>query len=102
MRAPSLAAWRAEAPLGFEIHERFVATDRAGNLVAGLAMTEEGRLISTQLVRLPPPLRLANVFLRITPPDGILRQLHIDFDLVLARTRRCGGVPVGIGALAGS
>jgi GNAT superfamily N-acetyltransferase len=74
----SLGEWRSQAPFGFEIHDRFVVADQHGNLVAGLAMTEEGRLMSTRLVRLPPPLRLANAFLKITPPDGVLRRLHVD------------------------
>jgi GNAT superfamily N-acetyltransferase len=76
--ASSLAGWRREAPLGFEIHERWVVADRGANIVAGLAMTEEGRLISIRLVRMPLPLRLADMVLRVVPPDGVLRRLQID------------------------
>jgi GNAT superfamily N-acetyltransferase len=76
--AESMAEWRGRAPLGFEIHERYVATDRQGNLVAGLAMTEEGRLLSTRVVRMPLPLRLADVILKIMPPGGVVRRLHVD------------------------
>jgi GNAT superfamily N-acetyltransferase len=76
--ASSLLDWRDEAPLGFEIHERYVATDHAANIVAGLALTEEGRLISIRLVRMPLPLRLADVVLRIIPPGGVMLRLQVD------------------------
>jgi GNAT superfamily N-acetyltransferase len=76
--ARSLAEWRGQVPLGFEIHQHVVASDRQGNLVAGLAMTEEGRLLSTRVVRMPLPLRLADVFLKIMPPGGVVRRLHLD------------------------
>ena len=73
----SLAGWRAEAPFGFRIHDNLVVTDRAGNLVAGLSVTEEGRLISSHVVRIPLALRLADVVLRIMPPGGVLRRVLV-------------------------
>ncbi len=75
--ARQLADWRAEAPLGFPLHDLYVAQDRQGNLVAGLGITEEGRLLSSQVVRMPMPLRLADVALRIMPPGGAIRRVLV-------------------------
>jgi GNAT superfamily N-acetyltransferase len=73
--AESLTEWRAQAPLGFPIHDYLVATDAEGDLVAGLALTEEGRLMSSRLVHMVAPLRIANLILQVVPRDGRLRRV---------------------------
>lgn len=76
--ASSLAAWRAEQPLGFPLHEYYVVTDARRNILAGLGITEEGRLISSHLIRMAWPLRLGNLFLKIIPPGGVLKRLPVE------------------------
>ena len=73
--AEGLRDWQAEAPFGFPLHAYYVANDAQGNLLAGVALTEEGRLLSSEVGRVTLPLRLANVFLRILPPDRMIRRV---------------------------
>jgi GNAT superfamily N-acetyltransferase len=76
--AEDLSEWRAELVFGYPLHDYLVAVDRDGNLLAGFAVSEYGRLITDHLVYLPPPLRLANVFLRIVPRGGVSKRMRIE------------------------
>ena len=77
--ATSLAEWRARQPLGFQLHEYYVLVDAQRNILAGLGITDEGRLISSHLIRMAWPIRLGNLFLKIVPPDGIVKRLPVEY-----------------------
>jgi ribosomal protein S18 acetylase RimI-like enzyme len=76
--AHSLAAWRAEIPLGFALHDYYLLADSRRNILAGLGITDEGRVMSSQLVHMALPLRLANMFLRIVPSDGVMKRMPVE------------------------
>ena len=76
--AASLDAWQSQLFFGQRLRECLVAVDASGQIVAGLGVTEEGPLITGHVVRLPTALRIANVFLRVLPPDGTTRRLKVD------------------------
>jgi GNAT superfamily N-acetyltransferase len=74
-RSPeALARWLSETALGIQIHGYHVVIDRRGDLVAGCGVIDEGRILAARIVRVAPPLRLANVLLRIIPKDGLMRR----------------------------
>src|SRR5439155_6934385 len=73
--AEDLSRWVAESAFGHHLHDYLVAVDREGNIIAGLGVTLEGSLISGRVVKMPTPLRMANLFLRVVPPDGMVRRL---------------------------
>jgi len=77
--AESLAAWRAEQPLGFQLHDYYVAADSQGHILAGLGITDEGRVISNRLIRMAWPLRLGNLLLKVVPPDGVMKRLPVEY-----------------------
>ena len=76
--ATSLKEWRSKLFFGERLREYLVAVERTGEIVAGLGVTAEGPLITSHVVRMPPPLRVANFFLRILPVDGKVRRLKVD------------------------
>jgi ribosomal protein S18 acetylase RimI-like enzyme len=76
--AASIAAWRAQAPFGFPFREYHVVVDPHGNLIAGAGFVNEGLLLSSQVVSVATPLRLANVFLRMVPSDGVMKRIVVD------------------------
>jgi ribosomal protein S18 acetylase RimI-like enzyme len=76
--ATSIAAWRAHSPFGFPFRDYHVVVDQRGNLVAGAGFVEEGLLLSSQIVSVAPPLRLANVILRMVPRDGVMKRIVVD------------------------
>jgi GNAT superfamily N-acetyltransferase len=61
---------------GQPLTRHIVAVTDSGNLVAGGSARYRGDLMYDQITP-PPPLRLANVFLRLLPPDGILRDVQL-------------------------
>jgi GNAT superfamily N-acetyltransferase len=73
--ARGLGAWLSESPFGYKLNSYYVAVDHSGAILSGMAVMEEGRLLSGQIVRMPPPLRLANLVLRIVPAGGIMNRL---------------------------
>lgn len=74
----SLNEWRSRSAFGYPLHDYYVAVDRTGNILAGLGITEEGRLITSHVLRMPQPLRVANLFLRLIPPDGVSRRINVE------------------------
>ena len=76
--ALSLDAWRSQLFFGERLREYFVAVDPSGQIAAGLGVTAEGPLITGHVLRMPRALRIANVFLRILPPDGTSRRLKVE------------------------
>ena len=71
-----LQDWLAERPFGHEINRYYVAIDPQGNLLAGVGVTLEGFLITSHVVRMPVPLRIANAFLKLVPASGINKRLN--------------------------
>jgi GNAT superfamily N-acetyltransferase len=81
--AQSLRAWRVQSAFGHPLHDYFVVVDGQGNIIAGLGMTDEGRLRTDRIVRMTAPLRLANLALKMVPRDGVVKRLraeHLWFD----------------------
>jgi GNAT superfamily N-acetyltransferase len=76
--AATLDEWRGQLFFGQTQRECFVAVDAGGRLVAGLAVTFEGPLITSHVLRMPRALRLANVLFQIVPPEGTLRRLKVE------------------------
>lgn len=76
--AHQLSEWRSEPVLGHQIHDYLVAVDGSGDIVAGLSTTAEGKLLSSRTVRLPLPLRLANIFMKMIPQDGVNKRIKIE------------------------
>jgi ribosomal protein S18 acetylase RimI-like enzyme len=76
--AGSIAAWREHSPFGFRFRDYHVVVDARGNLVAGAGLVEEGRLLSSQIISVAPPLRLANLVLRMIPHDGVMKRIAVD------------------------
>ena len=76
--ADSITAWRGHSPFGFPFREYHVVVDPRGNLVAGAGFVEEGLLLSSQIVGVAPPLRLANLVLHMVPKDGVMKRIAVD------------------------
>ena len=73
--AEGLERWLAQTAFDHHLHDYLVAVDRAGNILAGLGVTIEGPLISGRVVKMPTPLRVANLLLRVVPSDGTIKRL---------------------------
>lgn len=73
-----LGTWRSQLFFGERLREYLVAVARSGEILAGLAVTAEGPLVTGHIVRMPRALRLVNAFLRILPRDGTARRLKVD------------------------
>lgn len=73
--AESLAEWLQETPLDTPYRHCYVISDAGGNLLAGLVLVEEHRLIELRVDRMPAAISLLNRLVKIVPPDGKLRQL---------------------------
>ncbi len=76
--AASIAAWRAQSPFGFPFRDYHVVVDEHGNLVAGAGFVDEGLLLSSRIVSIATPLRLANLVLHMIPRDGVMKRIAVD------------------------
>jgi GNAT superfamily N-acetyltransferase len=76
--AASISAWRAHSPFGFPFRDYHVVVDPRGNLVAGAGFVEEGLLLSSQIVSIATPLKLANLVLHMVPRDGVMKRIVVD------------------------
>ena len=76
--AASIAAWRAHAPFGFTFRDYHVVVDSRGNLLAGAGLVEEGLLLSSQVISVATPIRIANVVLRMLPKDGVMTRAAVE------------------------
>lgn len=76
--AESLHKWRTQTAFGHALRDHLVATDSDGNIVAGVGMTDEGKLKSGRVARMTLALRLANLVLHMVPRDGIIRRVMAD------------------------
>jgi GNAT superfamily N-acetyltransferase len=75
--AESLRDWVNRSPFETPINHYYVATNQAGDILAGAAVTEQYRTMEMEVKRLPGSLRLLNKVLKLIPPDGALKQLAI-------------------------
>lgn len=75
--AVTLSAWLQTSPFDTPIRRIFVAETKAGEIVAGLAVTEQCRLTTMEVQQMPGLVRLLNKVVRMVPPDGVLRQLGV-------------------------
>jgi GNAT superfamily N-acetyltransferase len=66
----------ANSPVNQPIIRHIVAVTDDGNLVAGVSARYRGDLMIDKISP-PTPLRIANIFLRLLPPDGILRDVTL-------------------------
>lgn len=73
--AEALAEWLRETPLGTPFRHYYVVSDTAGNLLAGLALVEQHRLVEMRVEQMPAAISLLNKLVKLVPPGGKLRQL---------------------------
>ena len=73
-----LIDWLAQTPFETPFRHYCVAVDSQANILAGLVIKEQYRLVSMQITRMPAWANFINRFLSIVPPDGILKQLSIE------------------------
>lgn len=73
----SLAYWCDESPFDTSIHHYTVAADRSGKILAGLGLTEYGRLRVLVTKHIPPLINFMNRFLKVVPEDGVMKELGI-------------------------
>jgi GNAT superfamily N-acetyltransferase len=76
--AESLREWLRKSPLATPIHHYWVAADQENRLVAGMGIREDGRLMSLRIEAAPAMIRLANILLKVIPPDNEMRNLLVD------------------------
>lgn len=74
--AEKLVEWLSRQPFGHVLNSYYVAVDSRGNVLAGMGVSREGALITSHLVRVPWMMRMANLFLRLLPPDGVGKRLN--------------------------
>ncbi len=73
--AETLAEWLQETPLDTPLRHYYVVSDRAGNLLAGLGLVEQHRLVEMRVEQMPVAISLLNKLIKLVPADGKLRQL---------------------------
>lgn len=75
--AEALQEWHQVAPFGEAIRDYFVVTDQARNIVGGFSATDEGKVTTGHMARMALPMRFFNLLLRVIPPDGITKRIHV-------------------------
>ena len=75
--AEDMQMWHGVNPFGFPVREYYVVVDSQRNIVGGLSATEEGKVTSGNVVRMPLPLRMINVFAKLIPADGVTKRIHV-------------------------
>lgn len=63
----------------FNVYHYRVAVDGRGNIVAGVMLSERGKLMVEEFRNVPLPLRLMNTVMRLIPDDNRLRLLEAGF-----------------------
>lgn len=74
----TLQAWLGQTAGDIAFRGYWVAIDAAGQIQAGLGVTEAYRLRTRQVQAMPTGIRLINRLIRLIPPDGELREAWID------------------------
>jgi len=75
--AEKLSGWLAETVFKRPFRHYYVAVDSEDNILAGLAVAEQFRVVTMHVQNMPAPVRLLNQLVKMVPSDGILRQLSI-------------------------
>ncbi|MCA9918703.1 MAG: GNAT family N-acetyltransferase [Anaerolineales bacterium] len=73
----SLAAWLRQTVSSEPINKCFVALNAQQEIVAGLMLSQQHRLMAMQVERLPRAIHLLNKLIKMVPPDNILRQMAV-------------------------
>ena len=73
-----LTDWLHETPFARPFRHYYVAVDKQENLLAGLAVAEQFRIIIMHVKNMPVYARLLNCAVKMVPPDGVLSQLGIN------------------------
>lgn len=71
----TLTTWLATTPFAEPLNHYQVAVDRNGNILAGLSLTEQYKLVAMQIKHMPFFVKVLNRFLAVVPSDGSLRQV---------------------------
>lgn len=71
-----LREWVAQRPFGEEINRYYVAVDQNEQIVAGVGVTLEGRLMTTHVVRMPWLMKAANAIFRRLPAGNEARRMN--------------------------
>ncbi len=74
--AASLAGQQAHSPTSEPLSKHYVAVTPGGEIIAGASVRYQGFLMYDK-IKPPPPLRVANVFLRLFPADYTLRSIQV-------------------------
>lgn len=75
--ADSLAVWLRQSVANEPINKCFVALNARQEIVAGLMLSQQHRLMAMQVERLPNAIRVLNKLVKMVPPDDILRQMAV-------------------------
>jgi GNAT superfamily N-acetyltransferase len=71
----SLRDWLRNTPFADPFRHYLVAVTSAGQIIAGVALTEECRLRTMVVGHMPTAMRVASRLLRLLPPDGVVREV---------------------------
>jgi len=74
----SLAEWLQKSPFVHPFRSYYVVVDEQENILAGLAVAEQYRVVTMHVQRMPGMVKLLNHIVKMVPPDGVLRQLSIN------------------------
>lgn len=77
--ADELARWLDVRVGNRALRSYVVAADAAGRVVAGLGVEHEYELISIEVTRMPALIAGVNVFVRVVPPDRLMRNINLRF-----------------------
>ncbi|GJM40425.1 MAG: hypothetical protein DHS20C20_07070 [Ardenticatenaceae bacterium] len=75
--AKSLATLLQQAVANEPLHKCFVAINNQQEIVAGLMLSQQHRLMAMQVERLPKAIRMLNKLIKMVPPDNVLRQMAV-------------------------
>ena len=75
--ADSLADWLRQSVANGPINKCFVALNVRQEIVAGLTLSQQHRLMVMQVERLPKAIYALNKLVKMVPPDNTLRQMSI-------------------------
>lgn len=75
--AESLRHWLDVKIEGRPVNQYWIATDPQGNLLAGIGATMQTAYMDLHVVKMPTPIRLLNVVMKVVPPDGVLRSIDV-------------------------
>ena len=70
----SLVAWLEETPFDTPFRHYQIVTNKAGSILAGMGLSENYRLRTTVITRLPAGLRFLNRLFKVIPASGELRE----------------------------